>query len=114
MARSQRVPRRGASSCPWNLPLTTTTPPRSCGRSRFAPLPFLIDLEVLPAHLNLPDLGHGIPVQLDRELERAADERLGDAFAAHVLDDLGEFVLLRLVAAAGDADRLAILDNCPD
>ena len=49
--------------------------------SRLAPLPFLIDLEILPADLNLPDLGHGIPVQLDRELERTADERLGDAFA---------------------------------
>jgi hypothetical protein len=43
-------------------------------RLRVAPLPFLIDLEVLAAHLNRPDLGHLLPVQFDRKLERAAHE----------------------------------------
>ena len=43
-------------------------------RLRFAPLPFLIDLEVLAADLNRPDLGHFFPVHFDRELERTADE----------------------------------------
>ena len=77
--------------------------------SGLAPLPFLVDLVILPVHLDCADLGEGVAFQLDGEFERTAHERIGNPLAAHILDDLGILAVLRLVAEIPTGFRFALV-----
>src|SRR5262249_5097610 len=81
--RAEGMPTRPADPEGPGRPL----PRRGTATSRsLAPFPLLVDLEILPVHLDRPHLGHGVAVDLHGEVERAADERVGH-LSACVLDD---------------------------